>query len=143
MHKDDQLINTKHIILTFRSSDLPKSIKAGYIHCPVRPYIPNPLRCFQCQSFRHSKMSCRGKTTCARCSVEGHDMENCNAEPLCANCKGNHAAFSRQCPKWKAEKEVQTIKVTKNISYAEARKLITDAQPRKYLSYAGALKSFK
>ncbi|KFM76587.1 hypothetical protein X975_04381, partial [Stegodyphus mimosarum] len=88
-------------------------------------------------------MSCRGKTICACCSVEGHDSENCNAEPLCANCKGNHAAFLGQCPKWKAEKEVQTTKVTKNISYAEARKLITDAQPRKYLSYAGALKSFK
>ncbi|KFM69255.1 hypothetical protein X975_21418, partial [Stegodyphus mimosarum] len=88
-------------------------------------------------------MSCCGKITWVRRSVEGHGNENCNAEPLCANCKGNHAAFSRQCPKWEAEKEMQTIKVRKNISYAEARKLVTDAQPRKYLSYAGALKSFK
>ncbi|GBO08604.1 hypothetical protein AVEN_40685-1 [Araneus ventricosus] len=28
---------------------LPKSIKAGCINCKLRPYIPNPFRCFKCQ----------------------------------------------------------------------------------------------
>ncbi|GBN08076.1 hypothetical protein AVEN_273830-1 [Araneus ventricosus] len=39
----------------------------------VRPYIPNPLRCFKCQRFGHSKTSCRGTLTCARCAEVGHD----------------------------------------------------------------------
>ncbi|KFM68907.1 hypothetical protein X975_14816, partial [Stegodyphus mimosarum] len=40
--REGQFINTKHIILTFNSPDLPSSIKAGYLHCRVRPYVPNP-----------------------------------------------------------------------------------------------------
>ncbi|XP_035204671.1 uncharacterized protein LOC118179614 [Stegodyphus dumicola] len=138
MRKDGQLIDTKHVILTFSSADLPKSVKAGYLHCPVRPYLPNPMRCFQCQRFGHSKISCRGKPTCARCSVEGHDSDNCNAASLCINCKGEHTAYSRSCPKWKAEKEVQALKVTRNITYAEARKIIASTQPRSNVSYANA-----
>ncbi|GFY05982.1 uncharacterized protein TNCV_3862861 [Trichonephila clavipes] len=45
-----------------------KSVKAAYLHCPVRPYIPNPPRCFQCQRFGHSKTVCRGQPTCSRCA---------------------------------------------------------------------------
>ncbi|GFS53294.1 RNA-directed DNA polymerase from mobile element jockey [Trichonephila clavipes] len=45
----------------------------SYLRCSVRPYIPNPLRCFQCQRFGHSKPTCRGKPTCARCGAVGHD----------------------------------------------------------------------
>ncbi|KFM67744.1 hypothetical protein X975_21863, partial [Stegodyphus mimosarum] len=104
------------------------NIKAGYLNCPVRPYIPNPMRCFQCQRFGHSKMSCRGSITCARCSQIGHDCENCTAAPLFVNCKGEHPAFSRLCPKWKSGKEVQTTKVKRNISYAEARRLVQSTQ---------------
>lgn len=52
-------IPTKHIILTFNSPNIPKSIEAGYLSCSVRPYNPNSLRCFKYQRFGHSKMSCR------------------------------------------------------------------------------------
>ena len=40
-------INT--VILTFASPQL-----AGYMRVPVDPYIPNPLRCFNCQKYGHS-----------------------------------------------------------------------------------------
>ncbi|XP_035214417.1 uncharacterized protein LOC118188158 [Stegodyphus dumicola] len=143
VRREGKLIDTKNVILTFNTPELPKSVRAGYLHCPVRPYIPNPMRCFQCQRFGHSKMSCRGKPTCARCSVEGHDSDSCKAVPLCVNCKGEHTAFSRSCPKWKAEKEVQSLKVTKNLTYAEARKIIASTHPRLNVSYAEAAKKFK
>ncbi|KFM60227.1 Nucleic-acid-binding protein from mobile element jockey, partial [Stegodyphus mimosarum] len=138
MRKEGQLIDTKHVILTSKSPDLPKNIKAGYINCPVRPYIPNPMQCFQCQRFGHSKISCRGKHTCARCAVVGHDSDTCTAASLCINCKGEHPAFSCSCPKWKLEKE---IKVNKNISYAEARSLVQSTQIRPNISFANAVKS--
>lgn len=51
---DNKEIPTKHIILTFDSSTLPESIEAGYVKIRVRPYVPNPLRCFKCQIFGHS-----------------------------------------------------------------------------------------
>ncbi|GFU43487.1 uncharacterized protein TNCV_355661 [Trichonephila clavipes] len=67
IRRDGQVLNTKHLILTFSTPELPQSVKAAYLHCPVRPYIPNPLRCFQCQRFGHSKTFCRGQPTCSRC----------------------------------------------------------------------------
>jgi hypothetical protein len=80
VRRDGKITPTKHIILTFSAPTLPPHIHAGYLHCPVRPYIPNPLRCFKCQRFGHSKLSCRGSTTCARCAEVGHDSDNCKKE---------------------------------------------------------------
>ncbi|GBN69331.1 hypothetical protein AVEN_36036-1 [Araneus ventricosus] len=57
----NEIIPTKHVILKFSSSKLPSSITAGYVRSPVKYYIPNPLRCFNCQRFGHSKAACRGK----------------------------------------------------------------------------------
>ncbi|GBN14118.1 hypothetical protein AVEN_209193-1 [Araneus ventricosus] len=57
---------TQHIILTFNKTELPKSVIAGYLHCRIRPYVPNPARCYKCQRFCHSKVACRGKQVCSR-----------------------------------------------------------------------------
>ncbi|GBL91503.1 hypothetical protein AVEN_13703-1, partial [Araneus ventricosus] len=75
IRRDGQLLNTKHLILTFDSAKLPENIKAGYMRLSVRTYIPNPLRCFKCQRFGHSKTSCRGTLTCARCAEVGMKVQ--------------------------------------------------------------------
>ncbi|GBN66523.1 hypothetical protein AVEN_195730-1 [Araneus ventricosus] len=77
IRRDGQLLNTKHLILTFDSNKLPEHIKAGYMRLSVRTYIPNPLHCFKCQRFGHSKTSCRGTLTCARCAEVGHESTDC------------------------------------------------------------------
>ena len=127
MTRNNNKIPTKHIILTINSPKLHRSIKAGYLKCSIRPHIPNPLYCFKCQRFGHSKASCRGTLTCDCCSAVGHDSLNCNEIFSCINCKGDHLSYSRNCEKWKTEKEIQTIhtKQTKqNITYPEARKIL-------------------
>ncbi|GFT76524.1 uncharacterized protein TNCV_1808951 [Trichonephila clavipes] len=106
-------IPTKHLILTFNSPILPTNIKAGYLNCRIRPYIPNPLRCFKCQRFGHSQTSCRGQLTCSRCASVGHASTDCNLEPKCVNCLQPHPSDSKICPKWKIEKQIQEIKTTK------------------------------
>ncbi|GFX83936.1 uncharacterized protein TNCV_4286561 [Trichonephila clavipes] len=68
IRRDGQVLNTKHLILTFSTPDLPQTVKMAYIRCPVQTYIPNPLRCFQCQRFEHSKTVCHGQPTCSRCA---------------------------------------------------------------------------
>ncbi|GFW34518.1 RNA-directed DNA polymerase from mobile element jockey [Trichonephila clavipes] len=136
--KDSTRIPTKHLILTFNSPILPTNIKAGYLNCRIRPYIPNPLRCFKCQRFGHSQTSCRGQLTCSRCASVGHASTDCNLEPKCVNCLQPHPSDSKICPKWKIEKQIQEIKTTKNISYPEARKLIV---PQLSQTYAQAAKS--
>jgi len=47
--------NTNTFIITFHSASIPKHIKIGYLRIPVELYIPNPLRCFNCQKFGHGK----------------------------------------------------------------------------------------
>ncbi|GBM81077.1 hypothetical protein AVEN_126202-1 [Araneus ventricosus] len=105
-------------------TNLPDSIKVGYLRCKVRPYIPSPLRCFKCQKFGHSKASCRGKQTCVHCSSLDHSDVNCILEPKCSNCHQPHPSSSRSCPQWQIEKKIQQTKTERNISYTEAKKLL-------------------
>ncbi|GFU28331.1 uncharacterized protein TNCV_99941 [Trichonephila clavipes] len=112
--------------------------KAAYLHCPVRPYIPNPLRCFQCQRFGHSKTVCRGQPTCSRCAEVGHDSADCKAKERCVNCKGDHSSFSRSCPTWILEKEITAVKIKNKISYPEARRVVSSRTPVSGKSYASA-----
>ncbi|XP_042900679.1 uncharacterized protein [Parasteatoda tepidariorum] len=141
IRRDGKLIPTKHLILTFSKPQIPSSIKMAWHNCPVRPYVPNPLRCFQCQRFGHSKQSCRGQPVCARCSGTGHCDTSCELPSLCINCKGDHVAYSRSCPKWSLEKEIQTVKVLQNLTFNEARRIVTARTPRPGVSYSTAVKT--
>ncbi|GFV45652.1 uncharacterized protein TNCV_3323711 [Trichonephila clavipes] len=139
IRRDGQVLNTKHLILTFNTPDLPQTVKMAYIRCPVRPYIPNPLRCFQCQRFGHSKTVCRGQPTCSRCAEVGHDSADCKAKERCVNCKGDHSSFSRSCPTWLLEKEITALKIKNKISYPEARRVVSSRTPVSGKSYASAI----
>ncbi|GBO07163.1 hypothetical protein AVEN_102355-1 [Araneus ventricosus] len=141
IRRDGQLLNTKHLILTFDTAKLPENIKAGYMRLSVRTYIPNPLRCFKCQRFGHSKTSCRGTLTCARCAEVGHESTDCTRAEKCVNCKGEHTSFSRNCFAWKQEKEIISTKIKKQISFQEARKLIKSQTPKLGNSYVSAVKN--
>ncbi|XP_023231152.1 uncharacterized protein LOC111631183 [Centruroides sculpturatus] len=143
IRRDGKLIPTKHLILTFDNPTLPSFVTAGYLRCPVRPYIPNPLRCFKCQRFGHSQTSCRGKSLCAQCGIEGHDSTECKSTPHCVNCKDAHPAYSRKCPAWQREKEIQRVKTVKNVSYPEARRMVTPSAPLQQKTFAAVLKSTK
>ncbi|XP_023233782.1 uncharacterized protein LOC111633445 [Centruroides sculpturatus] len=143
IHRDGKLIPTKHLILTFNKPILPTSITAGYLCCPVRLYIPNPLHCFKCQQFGHSQTSCRGKNICAQCGVEGHQSTECTTTPCCVNCKDAHPAYFHKCPAWQTEKEIQRVKTVNNLPYPEARRMVTSSAPLKQKTFAAALKSTK
>ncbi|XP_076362394.1 uncharacterized protein LOC143253075 [Tachypleus tridentatus] len=116
------MIHTNAIILTFTLPRPSSTIKAGYLNCNVRPYIPDPLQCFQCQRFGYSRTSFRGSLMCACCGDEDHDAYECELEPQCVNCSGSHSSYFHSCPKWVEEKEVQCLKTVNNISYPEAWK---------------------
>ncbi|GFU97987.1 uncharacterized protein TNCV_3150281 [Trichonephila clavipes] len=73
---------------------LPTTIKAGYLNCKIRPYIPNPLRCYKCQKFGHFQTSCRGQLTCSRCASVGHSSMDCTLEPVCVNCTESYPSNS-------------------------------------------------
>ncbi|GFU89895.1 uncharacterized protein TNCV_2145181 [Trichonephila clavipes] len=134
--RDSNIIPAKHIILTFNKPKLPTTVKAGYLNCKIRPYIPNPLRCFKCQRFGHSQTSCRGQLTCSRCASVGHSSTDCTLEQKCVNCTQSHPSDSKLCQKWKIEKQIQELKTNRNISYFEARRLIVPQLTQTYAQAA-------
>ena len=128
LKKEGKEIKTNTLFLTFDNHVPPEKLKIGYYVVTVQPYIPNPLRCFQCQKFGHSKKWCKNKLACWKCGSEGHDGSECTSETTsCLNCKGNHCASSKSCPVWIQEKEIQRVKTEKCLSYGDARRLVTSA----------------
>ncbi|GBN80230.1 hypothetical protein AVEN_158573-1 [Araneus ventricosus] len=141
IRRDGRLIPTQHVVLTFQTPVLPKSIKAGYINCKLRPYIPNPLRCFKCQRYGHSQQSCRGTDpVCGKCAESGHETNVCPSDTFkCRNCSGPHAASSKSCPTRIFEKEVIAVKIKRNITFPEARQIVKDRTPKVGVSYSSTV----
>ncbi len=137
--KNGASIPTNTFVITFNKPTLPKSIKAAYLHIPVEPFIPSPLRCFNCQKFGHGQNACSQKALCARCGLEGHKDTDCpESQPKCANCSGNHPAYSRQCPEWIKQQAIIKIKTERNISFSEAKNLFTQQSSSASTGQAGA-----
>ncbi|GFS83401.1 uncharacterized protein TNCV_1059691 [Trichonephila clavipes] len=71
-----------------------------------------------------------------RCASVGHSSTDCTLEPKCVNCTQSHPSDSKLCQKWKIEKQIQEIKINKNISYFEARRLIVPQLTQTYAQAA-------
>jgi hypothetical protein len=117
-------VNTSALILTFCTTTYPEFIKVGVLHIPTRPYFPNPMLCYSCFSYGHTRARCPGPQRCYNCSGDFHGEEECGNASLCLNCKGDHRPTSRQCPVYKKEVEIIKIKVSDNVSFPEARKRV-------------------
>lgn len=116
------LVDTALIVLTFKRSILPKSIMFGFIPVLVKPYIPNPMKCLNCFRFGHTRKHCKQERLCAQCSDLYHEGSTCKTGSRCVNCKDHHNNWNKECPQFKREVAIQTIKIQEKISYFEARK---------------------
>lgn len=118
-----ELKDTPLHILTFDTTELPNEIKAGFLKLEVRLYIPNPMRCHNCNRYGHTKTKCFRVPICPKCAKpipEGHEEIQC--EPIkCSNCHQNHTSFDRNCPTFTMEKEIIKIKTMDRITYYRAK----------------------
>ena len=131
--KNGELVNTNTLLLTFNTVETPKTLKIFYQIIPVDLYVPNPLRCYNCQRFGHHESNCPSDegSVCERCGTGNHDhhTSHCKNPPKCVNCSGNHMSRSSDCDVWKKEKEIMKIKVTQRLTYPEARKMYEKQTP--------------
>ena len=145
LKKDGKEIRTNTLFITFGMPTPPAKLKIGYYNVEVKLYIPNPLRCFGCQEFGHSRKFCKKSPKCWKCGQEGHDGSECSSDSICCvNCKGDHFSSSKNCPVWIHEKEIQRVKAEKNLPYGEARRLVNAKSPppsATTTSYASVVRS--
>ena len=120
--KDHEGIETNTLLLTFKSITVPKTLRIFYQFVPVDIYVPNPLRCFNCQRFGHHESDCPIDycSVCEKCGTGGFE----HLASACPNRGLNHLSRSNVCEVWKKEKEIMKIKVTRNLTYLEARKIV-------------------
>ena len=133
IRKNNERINTNTLLLTFNSVATPKTLKIFYQIIQVELYVPNPLRCFNCQKFGHHENNCPADlgSVCEKCGTGNHDhlASQCKKPAKCVNCGENHMSRSSDCDVWKKEKEVMKIKVTQRLTYPGARKIYDQQKP--------------
>lgn len=120
--------NTGLVFVTFGVNILPEFMTVGLLRLRVRPYIPTPMRCFSCHKYGHTSKYCNTKESpkCYNCNNDKHihnKEEKCTNQAVCVNCnETGHNSYNRNCSEYKRQIDIQTIKVTQNVSLAEAVK---------------------
>ena len=123
------LVHYSLYVMTIKGQDVPEKINIGHLKKETRPYIPMP------KIWTHQN-SCKGKAVCAGRGEEGHNVDDCQNDPKCVNCEGDHRAISKDCPIWKQQKDIVTLKYKENISFADGRKRVQPISDPSKNSYA-------
>ena len=115
--QDNKIIHTNTYIMTFELPEIQPKIKISYTTEMVEQFIPNPLRCYKCQKYGHHQDKCNRKSVCGKCGQKDpdHSIEECKNTHRCTNCSGDHPVYAKNVRKWKREREILSIKYTKNI----------------------------
>ena len=102
-----QKIETEMVKFTY-DGQLPARLKLGICgNFKVRPFVPNPTRCYKCQKFGHVATTCRSRAPKCRLCAGAHMTELCQTKRntgeqivmKCANCGEAHPASSGLCTK--------------------------------------------
>ena len=97
--KDGSKSPSLSVKLTFKSKQLPKSIKFYHFRYNVRIYIPNPVQCYRCQRLGHTALACKApRPRCLFCAGN-HKQDDCpdKNKVHCSNCKEAYRANARKC----------------------------------------------
>ena len=116
LKKEGKVIPTNTLFLTFGFPELPKEITVGYLKVKVALFVPNLMRCFNCNKFGHTSQRCKVAAKCTCCGKDKHEGQ-CEGPKLCSNCNGPHASSAKDCPVWQKEEEIQRVCVEKRISF--------------------------
>ena len=92
--KDTEKVPTNTLFLTFNTPEMPKEITVGYLKVKVALFVPNPMRCFNCNKFGRTSQRCKAAAKCQWCGKDKHEGR-CEGLKLCSNCNGHHASSGK------------------------------------------------
>ncbi|XP_017476144.1 PREDICTED: uncharacterized protein LOC108366308, partial [Rhagoletis zephyria] len=117
-------------IVTFNLIRRPEKINLGWERVTVQEYIPNPMRCRNCQKLGHTKNTCKNIQLCKQCAFPP-PHEICS-RIFCANCNVNtHTSEDPTCPSFLKHKSVNKIKAERRCTVREAWK-VYNSNPTAY-----------
>lgn len=125
---EDKFIPSGLMLFTFDLYQPPTTVEIGWYKAKVNEYIPNPMRCRNCQLLGHTKKRCDKQQICETCNLPSHMSEICT-RTMCANCQEPHPSSSLNCPKYKQNKEILTIKTRNKCTMAEAKRTYYQLNP--------------
>lgn len=115
-----RLGTSRCVKIVFKGDCLPSHVKVGHFRHAVRPFVPKPLQCRNCQKFGHVSAVCGKSAVCSRCAAQ-HSAGNCQAKTFkCPNCQGPHDASSKECPRVKRELSILKKMVRDRSTHREA-----------------------
>ena len=95
-----ELTNMIRVVLVGKQH--PVRFTRGYGSFRMRPFVREPLQCFNCQKFGHQARTCRSdvqtSTYCAGRHASNQCKGNKNRTLKCVNCGQGHATTNRLCP---------------------------------------------
>jgi len=91
------------VVLSYPET-LPEFVYIGFLRYKVKPYIPQPIRCNNCQTYGHIAALYKRQARCVRCG-KAHGLNECPVKDdltkaVCVNCKGEHSAAFKGCSKY-------------------------------------------
>ena len=78
-------IRTDNLFLNFNTPEMPKEITVGYLKLKVALFVPNLMRCFNCNKFGQTYQCCKVAVKCQWCGKDKHEGR-CEGPKLCSNC---------------------------------------------------------
>ena len=136
---DKGVMPSRSVLVCFNSTILPAIVDIGYLRFRPRPYVPPPLRCFNCNRYGHQAKKCRSVHRCTKCGGR-HAYESCTtSHPKCINCGGVHSAGYGGCPRYRYEAAVNATMVKEKVGYWAAREIMRTSKsevPPSAVSYA-------
>ncbi|KAG7164302.1 Nucleic-acid-binding protein from mobile element jockey-like 2 [Homarus americanus] len=109
---------TRQVLVDIKGT-VPEEVDLGnWGTYKLRPFVPEPLRCYKCQKFGHHQSRCHKNVRCGICS-QSHMTEMCiqkykdgtTTTAKCPNCGKKHHTWSTSCPERRERMKVAMAKV--------------------------------